>query len=193
MNKLLLVVGILLLFILEIGKVYFIMPFPGSQKNDTINFAYWLHKNILWVRILLILLLLAPVVNVYRKPKNRMPKVVLSLVLAFYVVIFYMFNFRFLADKMFYQPQNKELASVPENKIANDKLVIGISHNGEAKAYPIQLIGYHHQVMDTIAGKPVMITYCTVCRTGRVFDPTVDGKIEKFRLVGMDHFNAMFE
>jgi hypothetical protein len=38
-----------------------------------------------------------------------------------------------------------------------------------------------------------MITYCTVCRTGRVFSPDVDGKPETFRLVGMDHFNAMFE
>jgi hypothetical protein len=38
-----------------------------------------------------------------------------------------------------------------------------------------------------------MITYCTVCRTGRVFEPVVNGKFEKFRLVGMDHFNAMFE
>src|SRR5205809_7440362 len=38
-----------------------------------------------------------------------------------------------------------------------------------------------------------MVTYCTVCRTGRVFKPMVNGKYEKFRLVGMDHFNAMFE
>jgi len=38
-----------------------------------------------------------------------------------------------------------------------------------------------------------MITYCTVCRTGRVYQPLVNGKYEKFRLVGMDHFNAMFE
>ena len=38
-----------------------------------------------------------------------------------------------------------------------------------------------------------MITYCTVCRTGRVYSPIVNGKLEKFRLVGMDHFNAMFE
>jgi len=38
-----------------------------------------------------------------------------------------------------------------------------------------------------------MVTYCTVCRTGRVFEPVVNGKKEKFRLVGMDHFNAMLE
>ncbi|HTI89919.1 MAG TPA: DUF3179 domain-containing (seleno)protein, partial [Puia sp.] len=65
--------------------------------------------------------------------------------------------------------------------------------NGEARAYPIQVIGYHHQVRDTVGNTPVMITYCTVCRTGRVFSPFVNGQAEDFRLVGMDHFNAMFE
>ena len=39
----------------------------------------------------------------------------------------------------------------------------------------------------------MLVTYCTVCRTGRVFSPLVDGKSERFRLVGMDNFNAMFE
>ena len=38
-----------------------------------------------------------------------------------------------------------------------------------------------------------MVTYCSVCRTGRVFEPIVNGHLERFRLVGMDHFNAMFE
>ena len=64
---------------------------------------------------------------------------------------------------------------------------------GETKAYPIQLLGYHHQVRDTVGGVAVMVTYCIVCRTGRVYSPAVDGKLEEFRLVGMDHFNAMFE
>ena len=73
------------------------------------------------------------------------------------------------------------------------RLVIGVVNNGEAKAYPIRFLGYHHQVQDTVGGKPVIVTYCTVCRTGRVFEPMVNGKPEKFRLVGMDHFNAMFE
>jgi hypothetical protein len=65
--------------------------------------------------------------------------------------------------------------------------------NSESKAYPIQVIGYHHQVKDTLNGQPIMVTYCTVCRTGRIFSPFVDNKYQLFRLVGMDHFNAMFE
>jgi hypothetical protein len=39
----------------------------------------------------------------------------------------------------------------------------------------------------------VLVTFCTVCRTGRIFSPMVNGTEETFRLVGMDHFNAMFE
>jgi hypothetical protein len=38
-----------------------------------------------------------------------------------------------------------------------------------------------------------MVTYCTVCRTGRAFSPFIKGQYQQFRLVGMDHFNAMFE
>jgi hypothetical protein len=54
-------------------------------------------------------------------------------------------------------------------------------------------MSYHHQVQDTVGGLPLIITYCNVCRTGRAFRPVVGGQHEKFRLVGMDHYNAMFE
>jgi hypothetical protein len=45
---------------------------------------------------------------------------------------------------------------------------MGIVINGESAAYPIQYLGYHHQVRDTVGGESVLVTYCTVCRTGRV-------------------------
>lgn len=94
---------------------------------------------------------------------------------------------------MFYQPSHKYFAAGSANTVATDRLVLGVAINGEAKAYPIQFIGYHHQVADTVGNTPVIVTYCTVCRTGRVFSPELNGKKEIFRLVGMDHFNAMFE
>lgn len=94
---------------------------------------------------------------------------------------------------MFYQPKQKILATTTTNKVDSNKLVIGVFVNGQAKAYPIEIIAYHHQVVDTVGGTPAMVTYCSVCRTGRAFSPFVNGKAEKFRLVGMDHFNAMFE
>jgi hypothetical protein len=192
MRSIFLIVGLLLLFAVEMLRVYFIMPFPGSQQSNTIDAAYWLGKNITWLRIVGLVIIAVPVIHLLRRGKTW-KKIFLTAVLLFYAVIFFFFNFRFEADKMFYQPQSKIFAAGAANKIADDKLVIGVALNGEAKAYPIQLIGYHHQVRDTIGNTPVMITYCTVCRTGRAFSPLVNGKPEDFRLVGMDHFNAMFE
>ena len=192
MKNLSLIVGLLLLIAIEILHVYFIMPFPGSQKKNTIEIAYWLDRNIYWLRILLLVLIAYPVISTLKHGRNW-KRILLAGVLGLYAVVFYEFNFRFLAEKMFYQPKNKLLVQASDNKIDPDKLVIGVSINGQEKAYPIQLIGYHHQVRDTVGNTPVMITYCTVCRTGRVYSPFVGGHPETFRLVGMDHFNAMFE
>ena len=192
MKQLVLISGLLVLFVPEILRVYFIMPFPGSQHQNTIGLAYWISNNIGWIRILGLVLIIFPLINIFKSGKTWL-KIILSLILLFYAVIFFLFNYRFEADKMFYQPKQKLFVAAAIDTTNKNKLVIGIVINGEAKAYPIQIIGYHHQVMDTIGNTPVMVTYCTVCRTGRAFSPFVNGKMESFRLVGMDHFNAMFE
>ena len=191
-RTLLLITGLLILFTAEILRVYFIMPFPGSQHSETITVAYFLNNYIWLFRGLGFIMIVPPVLYIYRNSR-WWKKILVSIIVLLYFGIFYLFNFKFLADKMFYQPQNKILATTTANKVDLKKLIIGVSINGEAKAYPIEVIGYHHQVTDTVGGEPVMVTYCTVCRTGRVFSPFVNGKFEKFRLVGMDHFNAMFE
>jgi len=192
MKKGILVTGLILLFLLEIAGIYFIMPFPGSQKMDSLPFAYWLHNNKLWIRILLLTIVLISFIATFRTTR-RAGRIILTIALLLYGVVFYYANLKFQADKIFHQPKTKSFANASENKVDLNKLVIGVVSNHEAKAYPIQLIGYHHQVRDTVGNTPIMVTYCTVCRTGRVFSPVVNGKPETFRLVGMDHFNAMFE
>jgi len=191
-RSLLLITGFLILFAAEILRVYFIMPFPGSQKSDSIQIAFFLNNYIWWFRILGLIFMLLPMIYIFRNSR-WWKKIILAVFVLLYAAVFYLFNFKFLADKMFIQPTNKILATVTDNKVDSTKLVIGVSMNGQAKAYPVEIIGYHHQVQDTIGGEPAMVTYCTVCRTGRVFSPFVNDKFEKFRLVGMDHFNAMFE
>jgi hypothetical protein len=192
-TMLLFILGILLLTATEIAKVYFIMPMPGSQEADTIDFAYWIHQHSWIIRIVGWLLIAYPTYRLLSAPKRRGQKAAVLALLAIYGVVFYLFNFRYLAEKMFYQPTETVMLDLKASKIPADKVVLGLVVNGQARAYPIQFIGYHHQVRDTVGGEPVMVTYCTVCRTGRVFRPLVNGKPEEFRLVGMDHFNAMFE
>ncbi|MBT1703314.1 DUF3179 domain-containing (seleno)protein [Chryseosolibacter indicus] len=182
-------IGILLLALFEIVNVYFIMPMPRSQQINSIDLAYflysyrWIFRGIFGI---LILLGLYPVLT------SRRPW--LPLIAAMPVaIIVYMFNFKMTADRMFLPPEQLLFKSRGENTLSDSSVVVVVSNLLEAKAYPIRYIQYHHQVRDTIAGKAIMVTYCNVCRTGRVFEPVIEERIENFRLVGMDHFNAMFE
>lgn len=180
--------GLIGLLLFEIANVYFIMPMPGSQQMNSIDLAYFLYK---WRWIFRGLFAAMIFLGMFRSQWKR--KWSLFFPLAVLAAVLYMTNFVMAADHMFYQPKKVSMVSAAENKVDSNRLVIGVSNKGEAKAYPIQFLGYHHQVQDTVGGKPMIITYCTVCRTGRVYEPIVNGKHEKFRLVGMDHFNAMFE
>ncbi|WP_394990479.1 DUF3179 domain-containing (seleno)protein [Emticicia sp.] len=181
-------IGIISLILFEFLNVYFIMPLPGSQRIRSIDFAYFLYTWRWAFRGVFSLILLIGFLKAFQASKWFTLAGILLVLSTIYV-----FNFEMAADTMFYQPKDLQMKNAQSNKVEKNRIILGIELNGEAKAYPIALIAYHHQVLDTIAGKPIMVTYCSVCRTGRIFEPLVNGKSEKFRLVGMDHFNAMFE
>lgn len=185
------VLGALLLALFEVANVYFIMPLPGSQRLRSLDLAYAVYRARWIVRSLALLLMLAGLAAAWRAPRFRwlvaMPLAGAVGALAWFT------NMRMAADRIFLPPTVQRLAGAAENGVALDRLVVGIEVNGSARAYPLQVIGYHHQLRDSVAGETVLVTYCTVCRTGRVFRPTVAGQDEQFRLVGMDRFNAMLE
>jgi hypothetical protein len=180
--------GIVGIILFEILNVYLIMPMPGSQRMNSLEVAYFLHFHRWYFRVFLLLLTLAGVISAFNASKWKP-----SIWLISAASISYVFNFSLTAESMFKEPMQLTFASQTENTLTDSSLVIAVTSGGNAKAYPIRFIGYHHQVRDTLNDKPIMVTYCTVCRTGKVFEPVVNGKPEVFRLVGMDHFNAMFE
>lgn len=192
MKKVYVILGLLALIIFEFVRVYLIMPLPGSQQFNSIDIAYFLGTNKWVIRLIGYLFVIILTVSIWMTIVKKVKLLILFLA-TIYIGVFYVFTFKMEADKMFYQPTKVITASLLDNKIPSNKLVIGVVIDSVAIAYPIQLIGYHHQVVDTINNKAIMVTYCTVCRTGRVYSPIVNGKQETFRLVGMDHFNAMFE
>ncbi len=189
--------GFLLVLVPEILRVFWIMPFPGSQQdlptdNAQVDQAYFLHNNIWWIRLIGLALMIGPFVY-YMRYGGAWERIGVLLPSALCALVFYAFNFKFMADKLFIPPKEKLMQVPVVNDSTANSLVIGVEINGDARAYPIEIIGYHHQVLDTIGGEPVLVTYCTVCRTGRAFSPKVNGAQETFRLVGMDHYNALFE
>lgn len=165
------------------------MPMPGSQEMNSVDLAYFLYNHRWSFRFAFLAIILLGIISAFSTRRKWIPSVAI-LPVAF---IIYFFNFKMTADHMFLQPRTLSFKTRTESNLSDSSIVVAVSNRGEAKAYPIRYIQYHHQVRDSIGGKPIMVTYCNVCRTGRVFEPQVNGKPEDFRLVGMDHFNAMFE
>lgn len=180
--------AVFLWILFEVLHVYFIMPMPGSQEINSVDTAYFLHYFRWGFRMILGVLILLNLRIAFVSSKWL---TCVSLALLTYII--YLFNFKMSADAMFQQPSTLKFQYADKSIVDPQRIILGINYQNESKAYPIQFLGYHHQVRDTIGGKPVMLTYCTVCRTGRAFEPVVNGNADQFRLVGMDHFNAMFE
>ena len=190
MRRLALPCGLLTLALFEAAAVWFVMPLPGSQRVRSVEIAYTLHSLRWPIRALCLVMVAWGIPASPRTGWRRWASAVLALATG---GITYATNFVMAADRIFQQPESVTMVAANATEVAPDRIVVGVVVNGEARAYPLQFIGYHHFLTDTIAGRPVLVTYCTVCRTGRVFDPVFDGAVERFRLVGMDEFNAMLE
>jgi hypothetical protein len=70
---------------------------------------------------------------------------------------------------MFKQPRQLLLTEAPDNKVDPQRLVLGVSINGESKAYPIQFLAI--TIFRYCRRQNILVTYCTVCRTGLVLSP----------------------
>jgi hypothetical protein len=185
------VIGAMGLVLFELANVYFIMPLPYSQRMRSIDLAYALYSWRWLARVVFGAMVLMGLPSMWRAGGWR--RWAMPLALSATALVVYLTNFKMAADVMFLMPRRVTMVPAAANRVEKNRLVVGVEVNGDARAYPVQFIGYHHQVRDSVGGQPIVVTFCTVCRTGRVFSPVVNGVEERFRLVGMDHFNAMLE
>ncbi len=62
-------------------------------------------------------------------------------------------------EKMFHPMEQPAFVSALRSKLKSDELVIAVRTNGEARAYPIRILAYHHIVNDTLGGRAIVATY----------------------------------
>lgn len=61
---------------------------------------------------------------------------------------------------MFKPLPNPAFASVNDaGFVSEGDMVLAVELNGDAAAYPVRQVAYHHVVQDTIGGIPVLVTY----------------------------------
>lgn len=74
-----------------------------------------------------------------------------------------------------------------ESQVTDGELVLGVLLNGEARAYPINMLtGPEREIInDTLGGQPIAATWCHLCNNAVVYGRTVDGRVLTFAVSGM--------
>jgi len=163
---------------------------PLLQKFDwQMDLAYVMWGNILRLRVLLAALLLVLFVLAGFPLWMLLWAIPLG---AIWAGIYWVFN-RFWVGKYKFLPISQKVFQRADANRGDPSLqVIGIDQGGQQKAFPVNMLFYHHQITDEIAGQPIWVTYCGLCRSGRVYDIKLDGRALDFTLVGAITFNAVF-
>ncbi|MEX0279411.1 MAG: DUF3179 domain-containing protein [Ruegeria sp.] len=60
--------------------------------------------------------------------------------------------------------------------LRGDDLVFGVAINGDERAYPLRIMGWHEMFNEVIGGVPVALAYCTLCGSGILFETQVSGR-----------------
>ncbi len=75
--------------------------------------------------------------------------------------------------------------------LAGNEPVIALERNGDARAYPLQILTWHEIVNDTVGGDPVVVTFCPLCNSAIVFERVVDGEVTTFGTSGLLRFSDL--
>ncbi|MCP4416286.1 MAG: DUF3179 domain-containing protein [Chloroflexi bacterium] len=69
--------------------------------------------------------------------------------------------------------------------LADNEPVIAVEFNGDARAYPIQVLTWHEIVNDTVGDVPIIVTFCPLCNSAIVFERVLDGEPVEFGTSGL--------
>lgn len=69
-------------------------------------------------------------------------------------------------------------------QVADHTRVLGVVIQGEAKAYPINILRRHEVVNDTVGGRPVFAAYCVLADLAGVYDREMGGHVYTFAVSG---------
>lgn len=77
-----------------------------------------------------------------------------------------------------------ETASQASEWLAGNEPVVAFERNGEARAYPVQILTWHEIVNDVVGGEPVAVTFCPLYNSAAVFSRRVQDKVLDFGTSG---------
>ena len=183
--------GLALALVPTLLRYYLTWPLPGSQDLESLRWVYVLGR-VTWIAQLAGVVLAAiGLVSILRHRRSRKTLVWVGLT-CLAAVGLYLVTVRMNAPTMFRPFETVAFARGTSEQLPPETLVMGITSGSAARAYPIRLLAYHHRLDDELDGEPIWVTYCTMCRTGKIFSPIVDGRRLDFDLVGAVRYNSIY-
>ena len=152
---LILALSVLAAVLIPVGLI---MPFR-SQSPNGLTLAFTLRRwSPTWTLIASVLAI-ALVVWLWPNARRwwRKAALVVALILTLTATWFARQNH---FEWMFNALPNAAYATISQADFVNDSdRVLAVENRGEAVAYPIRLMAYHHLVQDSVGGTPIVATY----------------------------------
>ena len=145
-------------FISIFVPAWIIQPFK-AQTPDGVELSYLLRR---WSPILTIIFFVANVVflAILLKHTNRWWKKIAAVFVVLVSGVFAWFAQQNYFEWMFNPLPDAAYVRASEQEFTTGSdMVLSMSINGDAVAYPVRLLAYHHLVNDTVGGKPIVATY----------------------------------
>ncbi len=137
--------------------VFAIMPFK-AQTATGLEWSYWLRRWSPIVTVIATVLFLALCVRLWRGARWWSRLAMPILLAPLLAVTWFARQNHF--EWMFNPLPNADYASVEAaGFVADSEMVMAIELNGDAVAYPVRQMAYHHVINDVVGGKPVTATY----------------------------------
>ncbi len=81
--------------------------------------------------------------------------------------------------------------SEADRYLHREEPVMVVEVDGDARAYPLQILITHEIVNDVIMGEPIVVTYCPLCNTALAFRRTFEGRLLDFGTTGNLRFSDL--
>ncbi len=138
--------------------VWIIHPFK-SQSQSGLQWSYalrWVSRGFTLAGVILSIFLCA---YLWRGSKRWWQRAALVLLILPQCVSFW-FARQNHFEWMFHPlPDASYIHAGQVDFIAETDMVLGVRINGEAAAYPVRFLAYHHLVQDVVGGVPIVATY----------------------------------
>jgi uncharacterized BrkB/YihY/UPF0761 family membrane protein len=154
--------GIIILLLLALAVVIIpvrvIHPFR-PQTPQGLELAYTMRQWSPIITLIDAVIIIALAILLWRGPSRWWSKTLLVVFVALSVAASW-FARQNIFEWMFNpQPNASYARAVDAAFVDDDDRVIAIEINGDAVAYPVRQIAYHHVVEDSVGGQPVVATY----------------------------------